>query len=145
MTRNAILPAVAAGLWLVGCNAPQPKPTGPTITMYGAQQPGGVVASLRDSHCRTPRDRPGDYRYSGGPGDRPETAIVIEGDVDQRTGVDAEYAYVARRLPGWAVCGQALLNPGSRVYDQLDLANAAGQRRSIFFDITDWIGKGITW
>lgn len=139
--RNTVVLAVAVAIGLAGCNTSQQKPAASTITMYGTPQPGGAVASLRHPDCRIPADRPGDFRYSGGPGDRLETAIVTEGNLNEMSGVDSEYAYVARRLPGWAVCGQALLNPGSRVYDQLDLANAAGQRRSIFFDITGWFGK----
>jgi hypothetical protein len=139
--RNAVVLAVAVTLGLGGCNTSQPKPEAPTITMNGTPQPGDVVASLRHAECRTPRDQPGDYRYSGGQGDRLETAIVIEGALTEPTGVKAEYVYVARHLPGWAVCGQALVNPGSRVYDQLDLADATGKRRSIFFDITSWFGK----
>lgn len=139
--RNAVVLAVAAALGLAGCNTSQQKPADSTVAMQPTPQPEDVVASLRHAECRTPRDRPGDYRYSGGPGDRLETAIVTEGNLTEVSGVDSEYAYVARHLPGWAVCGQALVNPGSRVYDQLDLANAAGQRRSIFFDITSWFGK----
>ncbi|WP_342234688.1 hypothetical protein [Inquilinus sp. OTU3971] len=139
--RSTVVLAVAAALGLAGCNTSQQKPAGPTITMQTTPQPGDVVAGVRHAECRTPRDRPGNYRYSGGPGDRLETAIVIEGALTEVSGVSAEYVYVARHLPGWAVCGQALVNPGSRVYDQLDLANDAGHRRSIFFDITSWFGK----
>jgi hypothetical protein len=139
--KHAIILAAIAAVGLAGCNTAQPKPTGPSITMGGPAQPGGPVATMTLPDCRIPRDRPGDYRYSGGPGDRVETAVVTEGDLNEMTGVDAEYAYVARHLPGWQICGQGLLNPGSRIYDQLDLANAAGQRRSIYFDITSWFGK----
>jgi hypothetical protein len=142
--KNAIIVAVIAAAGLAGCTKPSQPETGPLITMNGTSQPGGAVATMTSPDCRLPQDRPGNYQYSGGHGDRLETAIVMEGNLNEMTGVDAEYAYVARHLPGWGVCGQALLNPGRRAYDQLDLMNAAGQRRSVFFDITDWIGKGIT-
>lgn len=142
--KNAIIVAAIAAAGLAGCAKPPQPAVGPLITMNGAPQPGGAVATMTSPDCRLPQDRPGSYQYSGGPGDRLESAIVMDGNLNEMTGVDAEYAYVARRLPGWGVCGQALLNPGRRAYDQLDLVNAAGQRRSIFFDITDWIGKGIT-
>lgn len=81
-------------------------------------------------------------RYSGGPGDSPETAIVINRVPDGKTGVDFEYAFVRERMPGWRVAGQALVEKDGRMYDQLDLADAAGRRQSIYFDITDWFGKG---
>ncbi|KGM32968.1 hypothetical protein P409_18380 [Inquilinus limosus MP06] len=81
-------------------------------------------------------------RYSGGPGDRPETAIVIaaSGEID---GVKAEYDYIRERLPGWQPAGQSLVNTGERLYDRLELVNAAGARKVVYSDISGWVGKGL--
>jgi len=138
LMKHAIILAIVAVCGLTGCNTAKPKPL---MTTQGAPSPNDLVATMSYPTCRTPPDRPGDYRYSGGPGDRPETAIAIEGSLNEPTGVSAEFAYVARHLPGWQICSQALLIPGRRVYDRLDLANGVGDRRAIYFDITAWFGK----
>lgn len=140
--RNTVVLAVVAAFGLAGCNTSQPAPNGPSIALRGTPGPSGVVATMTRSSCRTLGDRPGSYRYSGGPGDRLETAVVIDGVKDDRDGISAEYLYIHRHLPGWKACGQALVNPGTRVYDRIDLENDAGGRRPIYFDITNWIGKG---
>jgi hypothetical protein len=129
---------------LAGCSTtPRQAPTGSPSLAAPDRSASLPVASFTPSQCYIPRPRGGDYRYSGGLGDRPETAIVIEGPLTEMTGVDAEYAYVSRHLRGWKVCGQALLNPGNRIYDQLLLQDPSGTPRSIHFDITDWMGKGL--
>ncbi|WP_395682710.1 hypothetical protein [Inquilinus sp.] len=138
--RTIVILVVAAALGLAACNTSQPKLTKQTVFVHQvghAGWPGEKTAA----DCRIPREQPGDYRASIGTGDRQETAIVFEGDLTERTGIGAEYAYVIRHLPGWQVCGQGLLDPGGRIYDQLDLTNAAGERRSIYFDITNWFGR----
>jgi hypothetical protein len=142
--KTAIIAAVVAAAALAGCTKLSQPPAGPSVALRGTPGPNGVVATMTPSGCRTLGDRPGSYRYSAGPGDRLETAIVIDGVKDDPDGVSAEYLYIYRHLPGWKACGQALLNPGTRVYDQIDLENDAGKRRPIFFDITNWIGKGMT-
>ncbi|OWJ66266.1 hypothetical protein [Inquilinus limosus] len=139
--RNAVVLAIAAALGLAGCNASQPKLTQQTVFLHQvghAGWPGEKTAA----NCRIPHERPGDDRAFTGTGDREETAIVFDGTMTERTGIGAEYAYVARHLPGWQVCGQGLLTPaGGRLYDQLDLVGPAGERRSIYFDITGWFGR----
>jgi hypothetical protein len=139
--RNIVVLAVVAGLALTGCNTSQPKLTKQTVFVHMAGH-AGWPGEKTTANCRIPREQPGDYRNSSGIGDREETAIVFEGDLTERTGIGAEYAYVVRHLPGWQFCGLTLLTPtDGRIYDQMDLANAAGQRRSIFFDITGWFGR----
>jgi hypothetical protein len=139
--RNIVVLAVAAALGLAACNTSQPKLTKQTVFVHMAGH-AGWPGEKTAANCRIPREQPGDYRNSTGSGERNETAIVFEGNLTERTGIGAEYAYIIRRLPDWQVCGVALLTPaGGRMYDQVDLTNAAGQRRSIFFDITSWFGR----
>ncbi|MGF6226985.1 CubicO group peptidase (beta-lactamase class C family) [Inquilinus ginsengisoli] len=144
MRNTVILVVAVAALGLASCSTtPRQAPTAPASPAALDRSASLPVASFTPAQCYVPRPRGGDYRYSGGPGDRPETAILIQGVQNGLAGVDAEYAYVSRHLRGWKVCGQALLNPGNRIYDQLLLQDPSGTPRSIHFDITEWFGKGM--
>jgi hypothetical protein len=138
--KNAIIAAVIAAAALAGCNTLNPAVNRQSIFVHEGGQAGWPVEKSA-SHCNIPREQPGDYRASTGAGDRKETAILFQGELTERTGIAAEYAYVARQLPGWHVCGQSLLTPEARLYDILQLENDAGASRSVYFDITDWFGK----
>ena len=84
--------------------------------------------------------------FEGGPGDTMERAIMIRGAPDTALGVEAEYRYLAQRYgqPGrdWQFVGQGLLDSGDRVYDEIHIKLADGTPITIFFDITEFFGKG---
>ncbi|GLQ98857.1 hypothetical protein [Dyella mobilis] len=60
---------------------------------------------------------------------------------NEQTGVKAEYHWIAEHFPGYKRGGQALLNQNGRVYDSIEIITASGERRKVFFDITDFFGK----
>jgi hypothetical protein len=60
---------------------------------------------------------------------------------DEKTGVTAEYHWIAEHFPGYKRGGQSLLHDNGRFYDAIDITTANGERRKIFFDITDFFGK----
>ena len=70
-----------------------------------------------------------------------ETAIVIRGAKGSIEGIVAESLWVAKRHPDWRKDSQALLNNGGKVYDRIGYLTAAGERKTLFFDITDFFGK----
>ena len=78
--------------------------------------------------------------FAGGDGRSMQTAILIVGASCESDGVDSEYAWVAANRPGATVQGQALLQDGDRVFDQLNLL-VDGTPETVFFDITDFFGK----
>lgn len=84
--------------------------------------------------------------FEGGPGDVIERAVIIQGAPDEALGVAAEYRYLAREFgrPGvdWDLVGQGLLERGRRRYDEMHIKLADGTERTIFFDITQFFGKG---
>jgi hypothetical protein len=73
-------------------------------------------------------------------GNSPATAIPIRAPNEQ-TGVKAEYHWLAEHFPGYKRGGQALLNQGGRVYDSIEIITTNGERRKLYFDITDFFGK----
>jgi len=84
--------------------------------------------------------------FEGGPGNTIERAVIIRGAPDEALGVEAEYAYLAQKFgrPGidWELVGQGLLEPGHRKYDEMHIKLADGTQRTIYFDITEFFGKG---
>jgi hypothetical protein len=94
--------------------------------------PGGPVAASQRSIV-----------YGGGDGTSIEQAVVILGAPDHRAGVLAEYAWLQRRFPaGGRRTQQALIRVNGRLYDRPDVELPDGERRPVFFDITDFFGRG---
>lgn len=60
---------------------------------------------------------------------------------NEKTGVTAEYRWIAEHFPGYRRGAQALLNNNGRFYDAINITTASGEHRKIFFDITDYFGK----
>jgi hypothetical protein len=60
--------------------------------------------------------------------------------------VQAEYRYLAQEFGrlgiDWELVGQGLVERGGRAYDEMHIKLADGAERTIFFDITQFFGKG---
>jgi hypothetical protein len=80
-------------------------------------------------------------QYSSSDGSSFEKAIVITGAPNDTIGVQAEYQYIRSHFPGATVGNQRLVPQGNRTFDLLELVTADQQKRTIFFDITDFFGK----
>ena len=78
--------------------------------------------------------------YAGGDGSTLEKAVVIKGG-NEETGVRAEYTYLDRHFPGYKRGGQSVSSHDKRTYDTLDFTTAKGEKKTVFFDITDFFGK----
>jgi hypothetical protein len=74
-------------------------------------------------------------------GTTPETAIVLPHIADDFQGVVAEHAYIADHFPTWHIEYQTRITQNDRDYDQLGLLKPDRTKVTIFFDITEWIGK----
>jgi hypothetical protein len=75
------------------------------------------------------------------PGTTPETAIVLPHIADEFHGVAAEHAYIADHFPTWHIEYQTRITQNDRDYDQIGMLKPDGAKVTIFFDITEWIGK----
>ncbi len=67
-------------------------------------------------------------------------AIVIN-EKSERTGVNAEYAWIRKHYPGSRIEGQALVSNHKKPYDIIDIVTASGKKKSIYFDISKFFGK----
>ncbi len=80
--------------------------------------------------------------FEGGDGLDCKRRVVIKG-ADFQTGVQAEYAWLAAHYPGFERRKQTLDDCDGQKADRLDITTAGGEQVSIYFDITDFYGKGL--
>lgn len=78
--------------------------------------------------------------FEGGDGSSIAKAVVIKG-ANEQTGVEAEYAWLAKHFPGYKMGKQALTSENGKSYDVMDFTTADGKKMTIYFDITDFFGK----
>ena len=75
------------------------------------------------------------------PGASIETAIRLTGVKGEMSGVHAEYVYIGEHYPGWNARDQAVLEQDGRMYDRINIVRPRGEKKTVYFDITDWFGK----
>jgi hypothetical protein len=84
--------------------------------------------------------------FAGGSGDSREDAIVIKNAENHRAGIDAQYLYLQERFGErdihWKLFMQALLKGEKRI-DWLVIRFIDGTTKSIYFDVSEFFGKGL--
>jgi len=79
-------------------------------------------------------------KVTGGDGTSIEKAIVIS-DCENLEGIDQEYKEIRKRFGNYKLIQQSLIDVNNRMYDKLEL-EIEGEQIEVFFDITDFFGKG---
>jgi len=75
----------------------------------------------------------------GHDGTSAETALVVQA-LNESEGVSLEYAWIDTHQPMSTILSQDLIFEGDRVYDVLLVDPVIGEKREVWFDITDWYG-----
>jgi hypothetical protein len=78
--------------------------------------------------------------FAGGDGSSIENAVIIKAP-NELAGVRGEYNWIRKNRPGWQLEKQSMLNKGGKVYDKMDFQTPDGRRVTLYFDITDFVGK----
>jgi hypothetical protein len=82
---------------------------------------------------------------TGGPGDSPQTAIVIKKTPRGLSVAGAEYVLLQKwfgeRGKDWTLAQQALLQLEGKTYDVYDVVLKDDSKRSLYFDVTDWLAR----
>lgn len=83
--------------------------------------------------------------FKGGPGDTPETAVVISGAANSMAGIEAESYYLikqfGRQNTEWKLKRQSVLNQKGKVYDRMEIELRNGDKKDVYFEITEFFGK----
>ena len=85
---------------------------------------------------------PSGVTFGGGDGSSFARAIVVHAR-GELSGVPAEYAYIRARYPGYRFIMQQLVFHGRRSYDLMTFKSADGKKHLLYFDITEYFGKGL--
>jgi hypothetical protein len=80
-------------------------------------------------------DHAGDGAQADRDGSSPERAIRVRS-------IAEEYRWIQDNLPTHRLACQGLLQHAGRMYDLLTLRSEMGDEREVYFDISDFYGKG---
>ena len=86
--------------------------------------------------------------FSNESGESKEHAVKILGAENERDGIHAEYQYLSMKFgekgKDWNLAIQSLLEDkdSGRVYDRMDLDFPHKDSKTLYFDITEFYGKG---
>nr|WP_067058109.1 hypothetical protein [Mucilaginibacter sp. L294] len=69
-----------------------------------------------------------------------QTAVVIQ-EKSEKTGINAEYAWVKANHPGASSRSQSLIYHDKKPYDILKIKTADGKDLDLYFDISNFYGK----
>jgi hypothetical protein len=106
-----------------------------------------LIPGNQPAHAQSAPEAAGQPRitYKGGPGDTPETAVVILGAPNSIAGVEAEYSYLRKQFGrenvDWMLTRQSVMQQKGKVYDRMDLDLKDGSKKTVFFDIGEFFGK----
>ena len=82
---------------------------------------------------------------TGGPGDSPQTAIVIKKTPRGLSAAGAETMLLGKwfgqRGKYWRLKAQTLLVADGRTYDVYEVVMSDGAERRLYFDVTDWLSR----
>ena len=107
--------------------------------------PGGHGAYAQPAQPAPEKPAKPKLSFKGGPGDTPETAVIIAGAPNSRIGIDAEY-YFLEKIFGqpdvdWKLKRQSVLHKNGKDYDRMEIELKDGSKKDVFFDITEFFGK----
>lgn len=136
---NLTLPRLLASLCLMAVlGACDPMATPPQAANDGATVLAGTTLPATQRGTANPATPW--ISYAGGDGSSLEKAILIKGAKGDSDGVQTEYDWLAKYMPGWHATEQALITKNGRAYDVLYVTKS-GAKKAVYFDITEYFGK----
>ena len=88
--------------------------------------------------------------FTGGSGDSPEDAIVINGVEKQSEGIEAEYSYISKihgeKDRKWRLDGQTITREEKKIFDVIEISLLPSKdKRIYYFDVAGfpWKRKGL--
>ena len=85
---------------------------------------------------------PAGVTYAGGDGRDCQRRVLIRG-ANFETGIQAEYAWLKAKYPGFKREGQTLVECGGAQSDRIDIVTEDGHSLALYFDVSDFFGKGL--
>jgi tetratricopeptide (TPR) repeat protein len=125
-----------------------PKNSQPWYGKAGALQNMGKVEAAEEALATASDLTYSHIVFSENRGESIEDAVVIMNAESDRDGVGAEYYYLGKKFGkdavNWNLISQSLISDkAGRYYDKLDIPFTTGKMITMYFDITDFYGKGL--
>ena len=102
-----------------------------------APVPGEVPSGTPIDEMSLPE---GEFSFEGGDGTTLEQAVIVNAP-SESVGVAALYGWIGRHYPGSTAAGQNTVIQNGRFYDAIDVVTGTKERRTFYFDITQFFGK----
>ena len=80
-------------------------------------------------------------KIAGGNGTSLDDAIIIS-DCSHFEGVDQEYIVLKKRFGDYKLIKQSLIDERGKIYDLLEIKLEDGRKIKVYFEITDFFGRG---
>jgi hypothetical protein len=101
----------------------------------------GCATSAPLASSAAPEAPPG-ITYAGGDGLSCPTRILIKG-ANFETGIEAEYAWLRAKYPGFTRGTQTLIECDGKPSDRIEIVTESGLPLVIHFDVSEFFGKGL--
>jgi hypothetical protein len=76
-----------------------------------------------------------------------DDAVIINNASTHFEGIDAEYNFISKKYGNrevdWKLKKQTLIEQAGRFFDQIEIILKNGLEISLYFDITEFFGKGL--
>jgi len=86
--------------------------------------------------------------HNGNSGVSKDTAIKFIGVTNEMEGVNEEYKYLESKFGkkgvDWKLDDQALMKDGNTSFDLIQVTLSGGEKKSVYFDITNFLGLGMS-
>lgn len=109
---------------------------GPILALLAA----AFAVACQSTPHRAPSAATVSSPIAGGSGGSADDAVIIEA-ADHMAGIRAEYQWLTQRYPGYRRVSQALLRGNGKFYDRIEIETKDGQRKAVYFDITNLVPK----
>jgi hypothetical protein len=113
------------------------------LLSFGGCASSSPGAPKPTSTAATTSAAPKAVSYAGGDGSRCEQRVVVQGVTGELEGVSAEYDWLARKYPGYKRKYQSLTKCDGKPADKLTVETTSGDSVDVYFDISDFFGKGL--
>ena len=147
LAQSLWLACLSSVLFLTSACQTKPNAPGPTSADTTVESPVSADAPApvpSDVLSGTPIDEmplpEGEFTFEGGDGTSLEQAVIVNAP-SERIGVAALYGWIGRRYPSSTAAGQNTIIQNGRFYDAIDIVTATKERRTFYFDITQFFGK----
>ena len=104
---------------------------------------GAAVAKPPSTVVTTPPAAPKSITYAGGDGHDCAHRVIIQGASGELDGVSAEYDWLAQKSSGYKRKFQSLTKCDGQPSDKVTIETASGDTVDVYFDISDFFGKGL--